>query len=156
MLCRAVLQGLESYNSSDGATYVQINDELTSLKPSSSSSSKSSPSIQEESGPSKGRVMPVAELFKAAEAGNWTVEQWVDASTSRQDLRKWRVLLNWPFGEDNGVYRFNREGTALYGTSLDNRCARAGLLGLWLGHGTSAQQFVDTRCGMCDRRGRCS
>jgi tRNA A37 N6-isopentenylltransferase MiaA len=124
MPCHAVLQGLESYNSSDGSTYVQINDELPSHKPSSSSSSKSSnPSIQEEMGPSnQGRVMPVAELFKAADAGNWTIEQWVGASTSRQDLRKWRVLLNWPFGEDNGVYRFNREGNALYGTSMDNRC----------------------------------
>jgi hypothetical protein len=31
------------------------------------------------------------------------------------------VLLNWPFGEDGGAYRFNKEGDALYVSSTVDR-----------------------------------
>jgi hypothetical protein len=49
------------------------------------------------------------------------LQQWIDASVSRSDVSKWRVLLTWPFGEDSSVLRFNRAGDALYGTSADGR-----------------------------------
>lgn len=64
-------------------------------------------------------------LFKAANASNFTYEQWVAASNSKSDVSKWRRLLEWPFGENDGVYRFNKEGNAVYLITSRGRCVPA-------------------------------
>jgi hypothetical protein len=53
-------------------------------------------------------------LFKAAARGNWSTSQWIDASSSKSDAGRWRKLLEWPFGEEGGVFRLNKAGDALY------------------------------------------
>lgn len=105
------MQGVENYNSTDGSTYYQVNDALlqkgrqAAAKGSSSSSSR----------------LAVPALFKAAAAGNWTLQQWIAASTTGSDVSKWRLLLTWPFGEEGGIFRFNKEGTGLYGLTSIGR-----------------------------------
>jgi hypothetical protein len=125
-----MLQGVENYNSSDGSTYIMINDDLPAVSSSSSSSSK----IQEEKGANpnssssssnrspapygstKGKPK-LPGLFETAKSEKWSEKQWIAASTTGSDMNKWRLLLHWPFGSEDGVYRFNRDGTGLYGTA---------------------------------------
>ena len=65
--------------------------------------------------------MSLPALFAAAEAGNWMLQQWIAASTSGSDVSKWRVLIRWPFGEEGGVFRFNKAGDGLYAISSEGR-----------------------------------
>lgn len=113
----ALLKGFESFNGTDGSTSIRISD--ARVKPSSTSRN---PAVQEEKGGSRSKVIPVPALFQAAEKGNWTLDQWIAASSSGSDLRKWRVLLSWPFQEEAGVLRFNRAGDGLYGGTSVGRC----------------------------------
>lgn len=61
-------------------------------------------------------------LFAKAAKENWDFADWVKASRSRADVSKWRRLLTWPFGEEGGVFSFNREGDAAYIISSIGRC----------------------------------
>lgn len=122
------LQGVENYNNTDGSTSVQINDALPIGKgePGGTPSS-SKPAIQAEKGPKAASATTsnaslVPGLFAAAEAGNWTLEQWIAASSTGYDVRKWRLLITWPFGEESSVYRFNARGDGLYATTSLGRC----------------------------------
>lgn len=126
------LQGVENYNNTDGSTSVQINDALPFSKgkkagtPTTTTTS-SNPAIQAEKGaktPSaaSSNASLVPGLFAAAEAGNWTLEQWIAASSTGYDVRKWRLLITWPFGEESSVYRFNARGDGLYATTSLGRC----------------------------------
>ncbi|WIA34269.1 hypothetical protein OEZ86_012612 [Tetradesmus obliquus] len=126
------IKGAMGYNNSDGGAYVLIKDTpaaatLSSNSNSSSSSSSKPAAITTEASPSKtnnissSSFADLEALFKAAKKGNWTTSQWIAASSSRSDVAQWRKLLEWPFGEDGGVFRFNKAGDALYVVSSIGR-----------------------------------
>eukprot|EP00775_Hariotina_reticulata_P002700 gene2700-3000_t len=54
--------------------------------------------------------------FNVREVGhrNLSDGQWIAASSSGSNVSGWRQLVNWPYGEDTGVLRFNKQGTGLY------------------------------------------
>jgi hypothetical protein len=112
-----VLQGAMGYNNSDGGAYVLIKDDpaaTTLSKSGNSSSSKSGAITTEASSANNSSTADLESLFKAAARGNWSTSQWIDASSSKSNVSNWRKLLEWPFGEDGGVFRFNKAGDALY------------------------------------------
>ncbi|KAI8468869.1 MAG: acylamino-acid-releasing enzyme [Monoraphidium minutum] len=90
------IRGALGYNNSDGSSYVLIKNDPPR--------------------PGRGQApgADVGALFKLSAERNFTREEWVAASGSRSDVAGWRKLLEWPFGEKGGVYRFNKEGDALY------------------------------------------
>ena len=76
--------------------------------------------------------MDAAALFAADARKKLTREEWVAASASRADARRWRPLLAWPFGEKGAALQFARGGGALYITTSIGRCGAvpaAGALG---------------------------
>jgi hypothetical protein len=122
----ALLQGAMGYNNSDGGAYVLIKDTpAASGNSSSGSSSSKSAAITTESSFAKANSTADLEaLFRAAAKGNWSTGQWIAASSSRSNVTAWRKLLEWPFGEDGGVFRFNKAGDALYIVTSIGRWAR--------------------------------
>lgn len=59
-------------------------------------------------------VKALEAVFARASKENWDTKHWIKASRSRSDVSKWRRLLTWPFGEEGGVFRFNKAGDGLY------------------------------------------
>jgi hypothetical protein len=66
-------------------------------------------------------------LFERAAKERWSGKQWVAASSSRADASTWRRIITWPFGEEGGVFRFNKAGDGLYVLSSLGRWARVAL-----------------------------
>mgnify|MGYP001810709724 CR=1 FL=1 len=55
-----------------------------------------------------------AALYAKAETEKWGLKQWREASSSKAEVSRWRRLITWLFGEEGGVFKFNRAGDALY------------------------------------------
>lgn len=94
------IRGVSSYNNTDGATFVRVRDEGA---PKGAGQ-----------GQSKLRGLDAFALFKEAAKRNLSDAEWIAASSSGSNVSAWRTLVNWPFGEDSGVFRFNRKGDGLY------------------------------------------
>jgi hypothetical protein len=75
--------------------------------------------------PSQANTQALDALFAKAEKDKWGLKQWREASSSKADVSHWRRLITWPFGEEGGVFKFNRAGDALYAVSSLGRCVVA-------------------------------
>ena len=114
----ACAQGAENYNNSDGSSYVIINDALPKTTSKALAYKAQADRLSGVRGakplPKQANVKELEVLFARAAKENWGYKKWVKASKSKADASKWRRLLTWPFGDEGGVFKFNKDGDALY------------------------------------------
>lgn len=129
------------YNNADGSSYVTIKDNTSTPTAAAAASSavvtEGAPAANPQTKPPQSKaharrlfqqppgsntttnktragVQHLARLFEAATKGNYSDEQWVKASASKTDATGWRRLITWHFGEDGGVFRMTKDGSAIY------------------------------------------
>lgn len=117
---RCVVQGAEGYDNNNGASYVVINDAMPLVAPehrtldyrnSRLAAIRRAPLRKV---PAQANFKPLEALFARAEKEKWGLEEWIAASSSKADVSKWRRHIMWPFGEEGGVFKFNKAGDGLY------------------------------------------
>lgn len=120
---RLASQAAMAYNRSDGTTYVIVRDDSSPSRPEGATASTAAAAAPL-ARPQR-TYASLNALFTAAASPRFTYADWLAASTSGSDATAWRVLIKWPFGEEGGVFRFNKAGDALYiASSLDRSAPR--------------------------------
>jgi hypothetical protein len=114
------VQGAEGYDNNNGATYVLINDSLPPVAPEKRTVEWRNARLAQfrregpKPVPAQANFKLLEALFARAEQEQWGPDEWIAASSSKADVSKWRRHIAWPFGEEGGVYKFNKAGDALY------------------------------------------